>query len=309
MRVVFQSVCVNLALLLLFIPFYRAGAQELDMNVTVIGPNTASSSDKSVFPQMEKAIKEFANNTKWTNDVFEPNEKIRCNFQLSVRRDFGNNSFSCDLFIEASRPVYGSSYETNLMIINEKEIPINFDPFKPLENSKEIYFDNLSAVVTFYAYFILAMDYDSFSLEGGDPYVLTLQNMVNSMPAGAKSFDESWSANSKKKNSRFFLMENLTNPRMRSFRRAMYEYHRLYMDNFYKDAADSRAKMLNTIEAIANTDQSYPNSFLLLCFVAAKRNEIVEIYKSGTDFEKNKVITAMSSIDPANTTLYNSIKS
>jgi hypothetical protein len=108
--------------------------------------------------------------------------------QITIREDRGNNSFVCDFAIQASRPVYQSTYETPILILNEKDVPINFDPFKPLENSKETFFDNLSSVLTFYAYFILSLDYDSFSLEGGEPYVNILQNMVNTIPSGARGF-------------------------------------------------------------------------------------------------------------------------
>ncbi|MEP7195635.1 MAG: DUF4835 family protein [Saprospiraceae bacterium] len=284
-------------------------AQELDMNVVVVAPNSASASDKSVFPIMEKAIKDLVNNQKWTNDNFESNERIKCKLQLNIRTDYGNNSFTCDLILDASRPVFGSSYETTLLVITEKDIPINFDPFKPLENSKETYYDNLSALITFYSYFILAMDYDSFSLEGGDSYITLLQNMVNTIPSGAKQFDESWSSASKKKNSRYFLLDNLANIRMKPFRRANYEYHRLCMDNFSKTPESSRSNIVNAIEAVADTDQTYPNSFLMQSFIGAKKNEIVEIFKQGTQGEKERVITAMSAIDPSNSSLYNSIKS
>ncbi|MCC6816916.1 MAG: DUF4835 family protein [Saprospiraceae bacterium] len=279
------------------------------MTVLVIAPNNLTGTDKAMFPKMELAIKELANSTKWTNDNFELNERIKCKFQLTVRNDNGNNSFDCDLIVEASRPIYGSNLESTLFSISEKNIPIIYDPTRALENNKDIYTDNLSALVTFYAYFILALDYDSFSLDGGDPYIAILQNMVNSMSGQGKSFDDSWSSSSKKKNSRYFLLENLNHVRLKPYRRAMYEYHRLCMDMFTKNVESSRADMVNAIESISNTDQSYPNSFLLQSFIAAKRAEIIEIYKQGTALEKTRVITAMSSIDPSNTSLYNSIKS
>lgn len=284
-------------------------AQELDMTVIVIAPNNLTGTDKSMFPKMENAIKELVNNQKWTGDAFEATERIKCKFQLNVKSDLGNNSFSCDLLVEASRPVFGASYETKLFSISEKEIPIIYDPTKQLENCKDNYTDNLSALVTFYAYFILAMDYDSFGLDGGDTYISILQNMVNSIPGQGRAFDESWSSGSKKKNSRYFLLDNLNHVRMKPFRRAMYEYHRICMDGFSKNIESSRAEMVNSIEAIANTDQTFPNTFLLQSFIAAKRIEIIEIYKQGTSSEKNRIITAMSSIDPANSSLYNSIKS
>ncbi|MEO6189126.1 MAG: DUF4835 family protein [Saprospiraceae bacterium] len=283
--------------------------QELDLSVVVVGPTSASSTDKSVFPLMEKAIKELANNQKWTTDHFDPNERIKCKMQLSVRSDNGNGNFKCDLLIDASRPVFGSAYETSLFVVNEKDIPISFEGYKPLENNKETYTDNLSALITFYAYYILAMDYDSFSLEGGDTYINILQNMLASLPGNAKGFDESWSSSSNKKNSRFFLLENLTNIRMKPFRRANYEYHRICLDNIAKSPESARSQMISSLEAIAATDVTYPNSFLLQSFLSAKRIEIIEIFKGGTMDEKNKVINTMSTVDPSNTTAYNSIKS
>ncbi len=283
--------------------------QELEMNVRVLGSNTLTITDKNIFPQMERSIKELMNNQKWTNDVFESVEKIRCKLQMTVKQDLGNNNFIVDLFIESYRPVHSSSYETPMISVNEKDVPILFDPFKPLENSRDAYIDNFSAILTFYAYYILAMDYDSFSLEGGDPYINILQNMINSLPGGARSLDDSWNASSKKKFSRYFLMENMTNLRLKPFRRAFYEYHRLCLDNISKSPDQSRAQMTSAIETIAATDQSYPNSFLMQNFIASKRAEIVEIFKKGNAGEKTKIIAAMSAIDPSNTSLYNSIKS
>ncbi len=284
-------------------------AQELNMNVIVVAPNNLTGTDKDMFPKMEAAIKELVNNTKWSNDVFEINERINCKIQMNVRTDNGNNNFVCDLIIEASRPIFGSSTETTLFSISEKDVPIIFDPTRALENNKDAYTDNLSSLITFYAYFILALDYDSFSLDGGDNFILILQNMVNSLPGQAKSFDDSWSSGSKKKNSRYFLLENLNHVRMKSYRRAIYEYHRLCMDMFSKSIETPRSDMVNAIELIASTDQAYPNTFLLQSFIAAKRGEIIQIFKQGTPSEKSRVIIAMSNIDPSNSSLYNSIKS
>lgn len=279
------------------------------MNVIVVAPNTITGTDKEMFPKMEAAIEELANNTKWSTDPFEVNERINCKFQLNVRTDNGNNNFVCDLIVEASRPVFGSNIETTLFSISEKSIPIIYDPTRQLENNKDAYTDNLSSLITFYAYFILAMDYDSFSLDGGDNFIAILQNMLNSLPGQATSFDDSWSSSTNKKNSRFFLVDNLNHVRMKPYRRAMYEYHRLCMDMFSKSIEGPRADMVNAIEAIAATDQAFPNTFLLQAFIAAKRAEIIQIFKLGTPSEKTRVITAMGNIDPSNSSLYNTIKS
>ncbi len=283
-------------------------AQELDCAVKVVS-NAANLSDKSTLQQMENLIKEFMNNQKWTNDRFEPYERIKASIQISIREDKGNNSYVCDLTVQATRPVFKSSYETMLFQLTEKDVPLIFDPFRPLENNREIFTDNLSAVLTFYAYFILTLDYDSFSLEGGEPFLTILQNMISALPSGAKGFDPSWSSASGKKNSRYFLFENITNARLKPFRRAYYEYHRLGLDQSHQDMNLVRKDLVSAILAIAQTDQTYPNTFLIQSFINAKRPEIIEIFKNGTAIEKSDVHRAMVEIDPSNSSAYDLIKS
>ncbi len=282
-------------------------SQELNANVRVSAPNLGLS-DKSVVKQLEQSVKDFLNNQKWTQDVFEPNERIKCNFQITISADRGDNNLLIDLSVQAVRPVFNSSYETTLLNINDKQIPIHFDPYKNLENSKETYYENLSSVLTFYAYYILALDYESFSLEGGTPYLQILDNMMNSLPANVKTGDDAWSAAKDKRNNRYFLVENLLNPRMKIFRRAYYEYHRLALDLISKDPANARATLSNVIEDIARSNTSYPETYLIKIFTLAKRDEIIEIFKQGNSQEKQKVYQTMIQLDPANTSIYNALK-
>ncbi len=278
-------------------------AQELNANVRVSAPNLGLS-DKSIVKQLEQNVKDFLNSQKWTDDVFEVNERIKCSFQITISADRGDNNLLIDLTVQSSRPVYNASYETSLLILNDKQIPIRFDPYKNLENSKETYYDNLSSVLTFYAYLIIAMDYESFSLEGGEPYIQLLNNMINSLPSNVKASDESWSATKDNKNNRYFLIENLLNPRMKLFRRAFYEYHRQALDQISKDPANSRSLLMNAIEDINRSNSSYPETYLIRLFTFSKNQEIIEIFKQGTPQEKQKVRQAMILMDPANTSSY-----
>ena len=278
-------------------------AQELNASVRVNAPNLGLS-DKSIVNQIERNVKDFLNNQKWTQDVFEPHEKIKCNFQITISADKGDNNLLVDIAVQASRPVFNASYETALLSVIDKQIPITFDPYKNLENSKETYYDNLSAVLTYYAYLILALDYDSYSLEGGEAFLQILNNMLNILPASIKGADPSWSPTKDKKNTRYFLVENLLNPRMKSFRRAYYEYHRQCMDQFSKDAVGSRASLAAVLEDIGRSNLSYPDTYLIKMFTYLKNQEILEIFKQGTPQEKKKVYDAMIQMDPANTSSY-----
>ncbi len=301
---------INLRVLFIFISSlisYKNQAQELNAIVKVQAPNLTTS-DKSVVQKLENAVKEFLNNTKWTNDRFEFNERIKCNFQITIREDKGGNVFSCDFSVQATRPVFQSAYETQLFVLVEKDVPITFDPFKPLENSKENYFDNLSSILTFYAYFILALDYDSFALEGGDPYISILRNMIDKMPQNVKSYDKSWTLQSKKKNNRYSLMDNLTNPTLKPFRRAYYEYHRLCLDKFSKDVLVQRPKMIELLETIVEVERQLPNSYLVQLFINAKSGEIRDIFVPSPSNEKSRVYIAMTNLDPANSSSYNVLK-
>ncbi len=281
--------------------------QELDATVRVQAPNLGTS-DKSAIALMEKSITEFLNTQKFTTDNFTAKERIKCNFQITIRQDGGNNNFVSDILVQGVRPVFNSSYETTLINLLNKEIPMRYDPFRPIENSKENYFDNLSSVLTYYAYAIIMMDYESFSLEGGETYCQLLQNMLNLMPATAKSIDKSWAGEKGKNNTRYDLIENILNPRMKPYRRGIYEYHRLGMDLLEKDVVQARRNILAALEAILTADKSYPNTYLIQVFCSTKASEIVEIFKKGTLDEKNKAFEIMISLDPSNASVYNAIK-
>lgn len=297
---------LNFILINIFFQAFCHG-QELNANVRVSAPNL-SLSDKSIVRQLEQNVKDFLNNQKWTQDVFQAHEKIKCSFQLTISADRGDNNLLIDLSIQASRPIYNSSYETTLLNLIDKQIPIHFDPYKNLENSKETYYDNLSAVLTYYAYLILALDYDSFSLEGGELYLQILDNMMNALPANVKASDEAWSPLKDNRQNRYFLVENLLNPRMKIFRRAFYEYHRICLDAIAKDANNARANLATALEDIGKANLSYPYSYIIKIFTFSKKDEIIEIFKQGNLPEKQKVYQTMIQLDPANTSNYTIIK-
>lgn len=282
-------------------------SQELNATVRVLAPSLQLS-DKSVVDQMEKSIAEFLNNQKFTADNFGAKERIKCNFLITISKDLGNNNFSCELTIQSVRPVFNASYETTVLNLADKDFQIHFDPYKAIENSRETYYDNLSSVLTFYAYTILMMDYESFALEGGETSVTLLQTMLNNMSPGAKAIDKSWNGSSSKKISRYDIIENMTNSRMKPYRRAFYEYHRLGVDFLDKDLEQAKRTITSAIESIANVDQAYPNSYLVQLFASAKGKEIVEIFKKASPIEKTKVYNLMISIDPSNTSIYSPLK-
>lgn len=108
--------------------------------------------------------------------MFNPNEKIQCNFLLNIDQEMGNNIYKAKLTIQAARPVYNTTYDSPIINFIDDDIIFRYIEFQPVEfNENRVQGNdpmaaNLPAILAYYINLILGMDYDSFSLRGGDPY-------------------------------------------------------------------------------------------------------------------------------------------
>ena len=295
-----------LTLIVCTLVFSGLHGQELNFTVK-INTQKLQTVDPKVFETLESTIREFLNSTKWTDDVFEPEEQINCNIQLTIQEERSATSFKADLAISASRPVFGSSYETALLNHIDKDVTFVYEQYQPLQYSRNAYNDNLSQVLSFYVYIILGMDYDSFSLLGGEPYFQTSQDIVNSVPQNAAAANPGWQSIEGNRN-RFWMIENILSARTRLYREAMYNYHRQALDIMADDVATGRAIMLEALEDVGKVNQTYPNSMIVQMFNNAKSQEIIEIFKGGDRTQQDRLIRLMSRIDASNSSKYRSIK-
>jgi hypothetical protein len=106
----------SILILSLFNLFIAANiaAQELNAKVT-INHAQIQGTDASVFETLQQALEQFINERQWTALQFQENERINCNFNITVTKyDQSNNRFTCNTLIQANRPVYNSSYTTTL---------------------------------------------------------------------------------------------------------------------------------------------------------------------------------------------------
>lgn len=277
-------------------------AQELEFTVNINTPKLQTT-DPKVFESLKESMVNFLNNQKWTDDVFDPKERIKCNIQMTIKDELSSNSFSADFAIQAVRPVYGSSYETPLLSHVDKDFNFIYEQFQPLDYSKNAFSDNLTAFLSFYVYIILGMDYDSYSLYGGEPYFQTANDILTTIPPSAAQAYPGWRSLDGNRN-RYWIIENLLSPKVRDYRQAMYDYHRQSLDIMSEDATTGRAIMLQALQTISKVNRSYPNSMILQMFTNAKSGEIIEIFKKGTRDEKTKVRGIMSKIDASNASKY-----
>jgi uncharacterized protein DUF4835 len=277
-------------------------AQEMEFTININTPKLQTT-DPKVFESLKQGMSDFLNNQKWTSDVFDPKERIKCNIQMTIKDELAANTFSADFAIQAVRPVYGSNYETPILSHVDKDLSFVYEQFQPLQYTKNSYSDNLTSFLSFYVFIILGMDYDSYSLYGGEPYFQAANDILTTIPPTAASAFPGWRSLDGNRN-RYWIIENLLNPKVRDLRQAMYDYHRQSLDLMADNPETGRAIMLQALETISKVNRSYPSSMIIQMFTNAKSNEIVEIFKKGTSEEKTKVRNIMSKIDASNASKY-----
>lgn len=294
-------------LIFLLSGIFTLNAQELNFNVK-INSQKLQTVDTKVFQTLEQTLREFLNNQKWTNDVFEQEERINCNLVLTIQEELSPTRFKADLAVQASRPIHNSDAESPTFNHLDRDVVFDYQQFDPLIYSKTSYNGNLSSVLAFYTYIILGIDYDSFSPLGGQEYFQLAQDAINNIPSGSTPNPYSgWTSSESNKN-RYWLAENLLSPRIKPYRLAMYKYFRQGLDIMADSPDDGRAVIASTFDDLEKVNQSYPNCMILQVFNATKASEIIEIFKIASLDEQNKIIRVMSRVDPSNASKYRRIK-
>ncbi|MBP6236553.1 MAG: DUF4835 family protein [Saprospiraceae bacterium] len=285
--------------------FFRLFAQELNIKVSVVTQGSINSltNDATLFKDLEKNISEFLNTTKWTDDEYQLHEKIRGSIQLTITEEVQANIFKAELVLQTERPVYNSIYSSPLINLIDKNVSFTFNGLQPLLKTTNTFYDNLSSILSFYVYYMMGIDYDSFSLNGGEPHFLKAQEIITSLPSNYVR-DDGWKNDGGSRRNRYWLIENILNPRMRQFRQAFYEYHRLSLDKMYDESDKSRAVMLSALTSIGQANLEYPNTYLIQMFGDAKKDEVVEIFKLGDKGQKIKVKGIMVGMDASKTEKY-----
>ncbi|GAB4143245.1 MAG: DUF4835 family protein [Bacteroidia bacterium] len=278
-------------------------AQELNCQVQVVSPQIQGTTEKRIFDNLQKAIFEFMNNTKWTTDVFSPDEKISCSMFINITEKLSTDEYKATLQIQSTRTIYKSSYNSVLINYNDPDFQFKYIEFQPLDFTINQHMSNLTSVLAYYAYVILAMDYDSFSLNGGTPYWQKAQTIVanaqNAPEKGWKSFEST--------KNRYWLVENMLQPLYSPIRQCNYKYHRLGYDIMYQDVNSGRAQVLEALQGLEQIHNQRPLSFPMQFFFNAKSDEVVKLFSGGLPDEKSKVVQLCQKIDPGNGIKYQRI--
>ncbi|WP_405416200.1 DUF4835 family protein [Maribacter sp. Asnod1-A12] len=289
-------------LLFIFIGFL-SNAQELTCAVTV-NSDQLTQGDQQVFKTLERSLNDFVNKTKWTNRVYKENERVNAQMFITIT-SYESNSFSGNIQIQSSRPVYNTSYSTP--VFNYKDNAFNFQyiEFQPMIFNENQFESNLVSVMAYYVYVILGLDADTFSLEGGTEFYRKAQNIVT-QAQGSNS--AGWSQSADSNRSRFELIDNLLSNTYREYRIAMYNYHRKGLDILPDNNSTGKQVIAGTMNLFQTMINRRPNAFLISTFFDAKSEEIKNIFSDGPKVDIVKLKETLNKIAPLYATTWNDIK-
>ena len=290
-------------LLFLLMPV-KASAQELNPTLT-INTSKIQGTDKDVFKSLEGALKQFLTNQVWTEYHFAENERIQCNFNLTVNKyDAQTGKMSCDLSVQSSRPVYGSSYNTTVFNFRDTEVEFTYTEQDRIEYTPGITPDNnLTAIMAYYCMLIIGLDFDTMSLNGGTDILRQVENIA----AGSQSLGSGWRSFDSGAN-RYSIINDYMNGSMSVFRQLQYKYHRLGLDDMSANADRGRATITEILALLGQAKQAKSTSALPVLFTEIKKNELISIYSTGIDKEKQQVKDLLSYVNPSLSNDWNSIK-
>lgn len=278
-------------------------AQELQAKVTVQSQRVYNTIDKKIFNTLQTQLTNLLNNRKWTNDVFKPDEKIVCNFLVTITDMVEQNVFKANLTVQAARPVYNSAYQAALINFQDGEFVFKYVEYQPVEfnenrvQGSDALAANLTATLAYYVYMILGFDYDSFSLKAGAPYFQKAQNIVNNAPearniSGWRSFDGL--------RNRYWLAENLNNTRYNIVHDVIYGYYRSGLDMLFEKENDARKNVLDGLTKLQSMNQDNPNTMIVQFFMQSKASEFIGIFKKAPPQDKVRAGDLLSKLDVAN---------
>lgn len=286
-------------ILVMTISAFRINAQELNCQVQVLSQQIAGT-DKRAFEALQTAIYEFMNNRKWTNDNFKLEERIDCSILINLTDRIGTDEYKGTFQVQSRRPAYKSSYNSVLLNFNDQDFQFKYIENQPIELVENTFSNNLSAVLGFYAYLIIGLDYDSFSLTGGTPY---LQKALAISNTAQDASEPGWKAFESNKN-RYWMINNLMDASFVPLRECYYNYHRKGLDVMVDNKEAGRAAIAESIESLKKVHSAKPLSFNMQVFFNAKADELINIFSGAFTDEKAKIVNTLNEIDPTNSNKY-----
>ncbi len=269
-----------------------ASAQELRCQVEV-NSQSIEGTNKSVFESLKQAVSDYMNENKFTNATFAPNEKIECRLYFTIK-EYDGDRMKGDLQIQLSRPVYNSTYTTTIFNFKDNRIEFDYKEGDPLIFNETTQQNNLTAILDYYAYLLLGLDFDTFSPEGGQPYF----DKASSVVQAAQSTGEiGWKTFEDTKN-RAAVLSAYTDPGTSSMRKLLYSYHRRGLDEMVTSPDKGRAAITESLNNLKTIYSNAPMSVGLSIFRDSKLDELVNVYSKAPSNEREEAYEILEPLYP-----------
>lgn len=299
-----MKIVVLIACLAGFSMFGRSQELNCQVNIVTDASLEVTSVELEIIEQLKQVIYEFMNNSPWTKDKFTVEERINCNLQIQISGIPSPGTYTGAIQVQSSRPVFNSSYNTTIFNFQDEDLTFAFSRNAVFNYTANQYSNNITSILAFYAYYIIAMDYDSFSNKGGTKYFNEAQQIVtNAQASGAPG----WKSNERGKNNRYWLVDNALHQLFSPLRECNYEYHRKGFDVIYDDKVVGRKAVFTALNKLLKVVSTRPNSLNVTNFIRAKTTELVNLYQDAEAKEKNQVVNLLKRIDPTNSSKYQEI--
>jgi len=295
---------IYIAAIVLF-PLLGMG-QELNCSVDIQSPQIQDASAQLLFKNLRDAIYNFMNTTKWTNDNFTNQEKIECSLFFNMTVENAPNDFNATLQIQAKRPIFKTNIFSVMLNFQDNNIHILYQLNQQMIFNINTYSDNLTALLSYYAYMIIGNDYDSFALNGGTPYYMKAQTILTNAQA---SGEKGWNPQDGDQ-TRYVLLTNILDEGyFGPLRKAMYEYHRLGLDVMSTAPEKGRAQVMAALTDVQEVYNEKPGNYNIMLFFNAKATELANIFGDATNEEKAQALAILNAIDPTDADKYVKLKS
>lgn len=285
---------------------FTISAQELQAKIT-INHAQISGTEKGVFDNLQQTLQQFVNNRQWTHLQFQKNERIICNFNITVTKyDRDQNLFTCKALIQANRPVFNSAYTSTLYNNVDDNFTFRFAEYDQLEFNEQQIDNQLTALFAYYAYLIIGIDLDSFAPKCGEDILQRCMNLTNN----AQNLDyPGWKAFSDDRN-RYAIISDYLDGALEPFRQLQYDYYRKGLDEMANNAERGRTEITAALETgLKKAKENRPLSLLPQIWTDFKKDELANIYRGkGTQKEKESIYELLFSINPSQNKYWDQIK-
>ena len=302
-----KGYCITLALLAVAAGLSTAvqpvKAQEIKANVE-LNTSQISSSEYDYLHELKELVERYIDETRWTDDRYLEDERIEVNILINLINADNSANFDANIVVQLFRPIYNTIAKTPVLIINDSNWRFNFTRNRNIIRDDNQY-DDIASVRDFYMYIVLGYDYDTFSELGGSPYFRKAEDILN--VAQSTGGAAGWSSIGTRR-SRNGLITQLRNPNYEDFRRALYTYHRLGLDQFTINTDRARERIFESLEMLRENRRQTAERYLFDLFFSAKHREFTAAFIDAELDERLRVYNLLVDMDNSHISEYEKLQ-